>query len=275
MTGGWIFWEINIGGIEKMDYNYHAHTYRCSHATGSEEEYIQRAIQCGVKYMGFSDHIPLRCSDGYEAPHRVPFAEKEAYIRDVAALREKYKGQIDLKIGFETEYYAEDFERMVESAVQCGAEYLILGQHFLKNEHNGGQHVILATESEESLNQYISAVISAMRSGVITYVAHPDMCNFVGDRAVFKREMQKICELSGMLQIPLEINFLGIRDKRCYPNEVFWKIAGEVGSPVTFGFDAHNAQSAFDDESLKTAKTIVEKYNLNYIGKPTIIPINK
>ena len=24
-----------------MTYNYHAHTWRCSHATGTEEEYIQ------------------------------------------------------------------------------------------------------------------------------------------------------------------------------------------------------------------------------------------
>ena len=27
-----------------MIYNFHSHTYRCNHAIGSEEEYIQRAI---------------------------------------------------------------------------------------------------------------------------------------------------------------------------------------------------------------------------------------
>ena len=50
-----------------MDYNFHVHTWRCSHATGTEEEYILRAIENGVRYMGFSDHVPFRCADGYEA----------------------------------------------------------------------------------------------------------------------------------------------------------------------------------------------------------------
>ena len=30
-----------------MDYNYHTHTSRCGHATGSDEEYVKRAIEQG------------------------------------------------------------------------------------------------------------------------------------------------------------------------------------------------------------------------------------
>ena len=89
-----------------MDYNYHAHTYRCSHATGTPEEYVLRALQNGIRYMGFSDHIPFRCDDGFEDLHvRVPMADGEAYIQELRQLREKYRGQIELAIGFETEYY--------------------------------------------------------------------------------------------------------------------------------------------------------------------------
>ena len=43
-----------------MDYNLHTHTYRCSHATGTEREYIEAAISAGIKIMGFSDHIPFK-----------------------------------------------------------------------------------------------------------------------------------------------------------------------------------------------------------------------
>jgi len=35
---------------------------------------------------------------------------------------------------------------------------------------------------------------------------------------VFKTEMRKICVASKEYNIPLEMNFLGIRDNRCYPN---------------------------------------------------------
>ena len=50
-----------------MDYNYHAHTTRCSHATGTEESYIEKAIEGGIRYMGFSDHMPMRFPDGHES----------------------------------------------------------------------------------------------------------------------------------------------------------------------------------------------------------------
>ena len=46
-----------------MDYNYHTHTARCGHAVGEDEEYVKRAIECGIKYMGFSDHAPIRFPD--------------------------------------------------------------------------------------------------------------------------------------------------------------------------------------------------------------------
>ena len=39
-------------------YNFHNHTYRCGHATGTDEEYVLEAIKNGYEVMGFSDHAP-------------------------------------------------------------------------------------------------------------------------------------------------------------------------------------------------------------------------
>ena len=98
-----------------MTYNYHAHTYRCSHATGTEEEYIRRAIQGGITHMGFSEHCPLRFSDGSESSYRLPTGLMADYFSTLQALREQYRGQIDLKIGIEMEYYPRHFETMLSS----------------------------------------------------------------------------------------------------------------------------------------------------------------
>ena len=38
--------------------NYHTHTYRCRHASGTEEEYIYQALDGGLEELGFSDHTP-------------------------------------------------------------------------------------------------------------------------------------------------------------------------------------------------------------------------
>ena len=82
--------------------------------------------------------------------------------------------------------------------------------------------------------------------------------------------MRKICKCSNETNTPLEINFLGIRDNRHYPNEDFWKIAGEEKCSVVFGFDAHDVSGAGDLKSLPKARSIVEKYKLNYLENPSL-----
>lgn len=258
-----------------MDYNYHAHTFRCRHATGTEEEYIQRAIANGVKYMGFSDHSPFRFPDGFESGHRVLTCEIASYFETLKALREKYKDQIDLKIGFEMEYYPAHFSDMFNLVRDSGAEYLILGQHFIGNEHPDGTYSYRTTDNEALFIEYTDCSVAGIESGVFTYLAHPDLMGFSGDPAVYDREVRRLCRASIENHIPLEINFYGIRDGRQYPRREFWKIAGEEKAPVTFGFDAHDTLSAYDGESLKTAEKIVKDFNLNYIGRPKIIELPK
>ena len=256
-----------------MNYNYHTHTYMCSHASGTPEEYIQKAIDGGIKYMGFSDHIPHINKDGIESFYRIPCNKGEEYIAKISALKEKYKDKIEISVGFESEYYPEVFDEMLDRAIKLGGEYLILGAHYLSEED--AEHTLFPRDSYEFLKEYVSNVTKAIESGVFTYVAHPDIVNFTGDFDIYKEEMRKICKASYEYNIPLEINFLGIRDNRSYPYEPFWQIAGEEKSPVTFGFDAHTVDGACDLQSLQKAEKMIKKYNLNYIGKPEIIKLNR
>ena len=256
-----------------MNYNYHTHTNLCGHATGTIQEYIERAISGGIEQMGFSDHAPYEFADEYASGKRMTSKDAYQYIADIKRLRDKYKDKIDIRIGFEMEYYPDKFPAMLEFVKNLGAEYLILGQHYKNGIFTGGHHVISGTESAEDLKKYVGEVISAMESGVFSYVAHPDMIKFDGDVDLYEKEMRKLCIASKRTGIPLEINCQGIREKRIYPSDRFWAIAGEVGCPVTIGFDAHSAEDAYDENTISEAKRIIEKYNLNYIGKPTIIPI--
>ncbi len=258
--------------MSKMDYNYHTHTWRCLHATGTEEEYIIRAIENGIRYMGFSDHVPFCCFDGFEAiGTRVPIAQVNDYVGDLNVLREKYKDKIEISIGFEMEYYQNEFDSMLSDARKWGAEYLILGQHFYEPEHPNGVHMSKPFDNTEVLNTYAKSLVDGMKTGVFTYVAHPDMVNFIGDEDTYCEIMRQVCITSRETAVPLEINFYGIRDNRNYPNKAFWKTVGEESAPVTFGFDAHNVASAFDGESFDAAMKLVCQYNLNYVGKPQLV----
>lgn len=256
-----------------MNYNFHTHTTRSNHATGKDEEYIIRAVENGIKHMGFSDHIPLVFPDGKESHFRVPTSIAAEYCRDINLLGEKYKDKIDIIVGFEAEYYPEYFETQLKNAISYGGEYLILGQHYSLPENTGAKPSTTPSDSGEELKRYVDVVISAMKTGAFTYVAHPDIFNFVGSEEIYEREMTRLCAASREMNVPLEINFLGIRDSRNYPNNAFWKIAGKEKSPVTFGFDAHDPHNAYDGKSLIIAENMVKEYGLNYIGRPKIVLI--
>ncbi len=258
-----------------MDYNYHTHTFRCRHADGTPEEYVLRAIAGGIKHMGFSEHFPYAFPDAKESYYRLPCNEVGAYFDELNALKARYQKDIDIKIGFEMEYYADFFDDMLTHAQSYGADYLILGQHFLRPEYFPGERAtITKTDDVLTLAKYVDAVVSAIKTNVFTYVAHPDIFNFTGDPSVYREEMRKICIASRDADVPLEINMLGIRTHRNYPNPHLWAVAGEVGAPVTIGCDAHDAENACDKASLVRAMELIDTYHLNYVGKPTLKPLS-
>ncbi len=253
-----------------MVVNLHSHTYRCHHATGTEKQYIERALQGGIKVMGFSDHIPLINDDGTQDVHRVWVNDAPGYIQTVNALKEDYREVLELHVGFESEFYPAHFGKMLETAQNLGAEYLLLGQHFL---FNGTVYVGNAANGDAELEDYVYCIEQAAKTGKFTYLCHPDIIAYGGDRRNLINAYKKICEISNKYSLPVEINMLGIRDNRRYPNPEFWKIAGEYGCETVFGFDAHDAQSAYDGQSLAVAEKMVKEFNLNLNEHPKIVQI--
>ncbi len=255
-----------------MKVNLHTHTTLCGHATGNAEDYVLKAIENGIEVMGFSEHAPFRFPGGYESGHRVPTAKAQEYVNTVNYLREKYKDKIKIYLGFELEYLPLYFNDMYKSLTDLGAEYLILGQHHIKNEYPNGYYIGMIERSVYDLHEYVNCAIEGMKTGVFTYLAHPDIIQVTSDDKAYTCEMTRLCKAAKATNTPLEINFLGIRDKRFYPHDKFWKIAGKVGCSVVFGLDAHTADSAaFDPASLEQALQMVKDFKLKLVEYPEIV----
>ena len=253
-----------------MKYNYHTHTYRCNHATGTEREYIENQILIGIKKLGFSEHIPFIYPHGKENSYRLPKSQEKEYIDTITALRSEYRNQVEIFIGYETEYYPKHFDDMVRDAKASGAEYLILGQHSVGYDGIDLHWSVDATDDEEKLKEYTDCVVDAMHSGYISFVAHPDIFNFTGNTDVYREQARRICVASNETDTPLEINLLGIRQGRNYPRKDFWEVAGEEKCNVVFGFDIHDTLAACDTASLEIANELVKKYNLNFLDNPKL-----
>lgn len=235
-------------------FNYHTHTYRCGHAKGSDEDYVLAAIKMGYDTIGFSDHAPYIFPTGKESGFRIKTKDTQDYVDSVRALQEKYKDKIDIKLGFELEYFPLLHEQEIEYLKQFGYDYLILGQHFTDNEYEAyAKYTGSKTDSVVALDKYISQVILGAKTGDFTYVCHPDLIYFTGDKQVYLKKMRYMIERLKEIDIPLEFNFYGFFEKRQYPNYDFWKMVAEEGNRVVIGLDAHWPGVYEDEENLALA----------------------
>lgn len=261
--------DVLKGDVQKMKANYHTHTYLCGHALGTIREYIEKAVEAGFSELGFSDHSPYIFDNGYVSTMRMTAEQAKDYVGQLNKLREEYKNDITIYIGYEMEYYPKHFEKTYDYVNSLGCDYLILGQHFTNNEYDG-DYSGARTSDESILIKYVNQSIEALETGKFIYMAHPDLINFCGDEAVYSEQMRRLCMAAKKCSVPLEINFLGIEDGRHYPCDRFWKIAGECGNDVIFGCDAHSAENVANAAAEKSAAALAEKYNLNVIERMAI-----
>ena len=243
--------------------NYHTHTYRCGHAEGDEREYVEQAVNAGIRILGFSDHTPYDFFDSEprNRPMRMKPEELPGYADSIRSLAEEFRDRIELHLGVEAEYYPKYFPRLLEMLRENGVEYMILGQHFLGNEI-GEPYSGRLTEDEKSLDRYVSQTIEGMQTGFFSYFAHPDLIRFSGSDRIYKKHMRRLCSAAKECGVPLEINILGLKTGRNYPDKRFWKIAAEEGNEIVLGMDAHDPLSLADTQSVRDAKMFAERLGL-------------
>lgn len=257
-----------------MKASYHTHTYRCQHASGSEEEYIERAIAEGLTILGFSDHAPMPYEDGYVSHYKMAPEDIGEYFSTILSLKEKYKDKIDIKIGFETEYYPSLWEKSLELWRKYPIDYLILGQHCIPADSSPNKNYMSwPSPDEDRLREYTDYMIAGMNSGLITYVAHPDLINFTGDEEVLKAERIRLIKEAVRLDIPLEYNLLGMSLGRNYPVPEFWQLASQMGARVIVGCDSHAPERVADKEEISTAIAFLESLGIHPIDEMELRPV--
>ncbi|MBQ8746998.1 MAG: histidinol-phosphatase [Clostridia bacterium] len=252
-----------------MLHNYHTHTWRCHHASGTEREYIENAIKRGLKTLGFADHTPWRFDGEYYSGCRMRPEMIEDYVRTLTDLKAEYKNDITIRIGFETEYYPAYFDDLLELYRPYPIDYIILGQHWCGNEQ-GFPNNMGAAESEMDLALYTMQCLTGLHTGKFTYMAHPDAIRFTGSEETYRRHMLPFCREIKKMGIPLEFNLYGFWDRRAYPSERFFKIAAEVGNDVILGIDAHAPDRLLDVQTEARARQFLANLGITPIEDVTL-----
>ena len=246
--------------------NYHTHTSRCGHAWGEDREYVEKALEAGLQILGFSDHSPYDFFDSEprNRPMRMMPEELPDYAASVRALAGEYRDRLQILLGVEAEYYPRYFPRLLELLRENGVQYMILGQHSLGNEI-GEPYTGRAFSDRATLERYVSQCEEALDTGLFTYFAHPDLIFYTGSREVYRREMRKLCRAAVRTGVPLEINLLGLREERNYPDELFWQLAAEEGCTGILGADAHIPEHLLNFSAERKARRMAERLGLQLL----------
>ncbi len=244
--------------------NYHTHTKRCRHASGEDREYVETAIKQGVKVLGFSDHAPYIFDGNYYSYYRMFVEQAEDYVNSVLSLKKEYQNDIDIKLGFELEYYPDKHQREIEFLRTFSPDYIIMGQHFVGGEP-GGTYAPSGF-GDEFLSSYVNECIEGFETGDFTYLAHPDIIGYEFSESAINKEYTRLLEFLKIKDIPVEINVLGITSKRWYSKRKIYELAEKVGNKVIIGIDAHSP-SAISKTAFDYAIELVKGLNLNVIEK--------
>ncbi len=229
----------NLRYTTPMKIDLHNHTTRCNHATGTMDEYIERAIDLGVDVYGFSEHAPMDFDEGY----RVSFEEMGAYEADVLAARERYRDRIDIRLGYEVDWLP---GHMNDRVLQADVDFLVGSVHFLEKWGFDNPEFIGEWEARDIdtvWRDYFAAVEAMAESGWFDIVGHLDLIKLfkhlpATDIRTLARPALEAIARSGMV---LEINTAGLRKPvaELYPSRTLLEEAFSLNIPITFGSDAH------------------------------------
>lgn len=249
--------------------NYHTHTARCNHAIGLDEEYVLKAIEVGYQTLGFSDHIMIPdINRNYE------------YIDSINLLKEKYKNQIDIKVGFEVEYYPlylPFYKKLKEEKL---VDYLIFGNHgyLEKNQKTRDEQFCFLDSFSDTkyLDLYYQNLKDALETKLFKYICHPD-CFLKGYQKWDNYTIDLTHKIAKLLQdnnVYAELSGSGYRSRKYmeyngkmvppYPFKEFFKILATYDIKFVLGCDAHSPNQ-LDDEAVLYIKNMAKELNLNVI----------
>lgn len=228
--------------------DYHTHHYRCGHAQGQIEDYIKAGLAKGLTEIGISDHSPLYWLDGNDPQPQSAMAkdELEGYVEEVLALKAKYAGQINVRLGLESDYvedmeafYADIFAKYPFDYV-IGSVHMVNGMHVYERERWRSKPDPLAVFAE-----YYRLVQKSACSGLFDILGHTTAIIAYAPKPlpelILTVLQDKTLEVIRESDVCVEINTSGYRKMGSdpFPTTRMITKANELGIPLTFSSDSH------------------------------------
>ncbi len=228
-------------------YESHCHTPLCKHATGLPAEYARAAIARGLKGITFTDHGPL--PDGISAAVRMSPEQFDDYVAMIGRVRDEFEGQIDVRLGLESDYIPGLESWMEKLHARAPLHYVLGSVHPFLGEYRAKYF-----EGDWFAYQqlYFDHLAQAAESKLVDSLAHPDLVknerpaewHFARIEPSIERALDRIAKTG----VAMELNTSGVNKSlpEMNPGLAMLQKMQQRGIPVVIGADAHRPERVGD-----------------------------
>jgi len=253
--------------------SFHSHSRFCD-GIGDPEEYVLSAIQKGFSAFGFSSHAPLP----FYTDWNMKITDLPEYIQLTHQLQVKYKDQIELYTGLESDF----FDGCTDWRTTNGIQYTLGAVHFLPHPITNVPLPVDGNVKEfqetlehgfyDDIQLFGEAYYGALREMMLTtppnILAHIDVFRKTnGNGKYFKEtehwyqeEIEKTLEIALLSDVIIEVNTGGMsRGYTEIPYPSWWVLENilDAGIPIMLNSDVHHPDHvdfAYDSVLLQLKK---------------------
>lgn len=242
-----------------QNYNLHTHS-NFSDGKSEMEEMVLDAISKNLKVIGITDHSPMPFEN------RVSLKKERIndYIAEVKRLKDKYKNQINVRLGMEMEYIpgmSEDFQSVREN---LGLEYLIGSVHLVEKDgalwfidgakiepYDEGLDKIFHGDIKAGVKRFFEQSNMMIENEKFEIIGHFDKIKMNNKGRYFQESdkwyrdlLFETLDLIKQKNLIVEVNTRGMYKGRYdgfYPSEWLFPFLKEMRIPVIISSDGHLA----------------------------------
>jgi histidinol-phosphatase (PHP family) len=244
--------------VSKVDLflsDYHTHNSWCNHAHGNVEDYIKAAIAKGLNEIGLAGHFPMNLMPQASQVNQWAMNPDQfpEYLTLCHALREKYKNQIEVKVGSEVDFFPSVFNEY-KQAVSPYIEQLdfLIGSVHALPFHDGARCIdgpdnptLMKKYGVDNLYRiYYETLAEMANTGFFQIVGHCDLPKKIGvlpTEATWPHVISFLdaVEVNGLA---VEINTSGLKRPVGvqYPDDKIILELVQRQIPIVLGSDAHH-----------------------------------
>lgn len=232
----------------------HVHTSLCNHASGTMEQYVQSAIDTGLKRIVFLEHLETEINAKFRS--WLTDEDFDTYFEEGQKLKKRYEGIIEIGLGVEVGYNPDCPQHIIDRINEREWDRIGLSYHFMKipgyDEHlnmlssdRRNLEIIDDCGDRKLLTQYFHTLTEAVRTIPADALCHLD--------AGLRHQPNLYLEESHWLQIyellrevkragmVLEINTSGYTYRgKPFPLPKIISMAQDMGLSFSAASDAHS-----------------------------------